>query len=121
MWLILLLALTLNPNSGLTQDRPRHTGKVPVEVTATAYCQRANPTASGRKVFVGCIALSRDLERQLNAKFGDVIILNGRRYIFADRMHHKWRKRVDVYRKTKKECDVFGKRRGVLLTIVYNR
>ena len=44
--------------------------------------------ANNRRVFVGAVALSRDLEKDYGFKFGDPVYLKGHgTYIFADRMH----------------------------------
>jgi len=83
----------------------------PVVVTVTAYCLSENMTASGELVRVGCIALSRDLEHQLGVTFGDEIILKGiGKFVFLDRMHKRWKKRVDIWLPTRNRCMKFGKK-----------
>ena len=86
-------------------------------VVATAYCLKGH-TASGPKTSQipgGCIALSRDLAKLLDAKFGDVIEVSGvGRFTYADVMPKRWKMRVDIYYPTLKQCKVFGvKRREV--------
>jgi len=49
-----------------------------VTVTAYHHCSGSKGiTSSGRRVKVGMIALSRDLERNLNMDFGDRVLLHG--------------------------------------------
>lgn len=104
------MLLTLNPGPALSQSR--HTERV----VATAYCLPGK-TASGPRTGEihragGCIALSRDLVRTLKARFGDVIEVDGvGRFIFADLMPPKWKKRVDIYFPNSRECRVFGVKR----------
>jgi 3D (Asp-Asp-Asp) domain-containing protein len=119
---MMLLLLTSNPSFG--QNPPTPTDRKSMTVTATAYCQPGK-TASGvvtaviynkakNQGFHGHIALSRDLERQLKVRFGDIIMVGGKKYIFADRMYSKWNKRVDIYCPTLKECKIFGKKQLIL-------
>jgi hypothetical protein len=66
----------------------------------------------------GCIALSRDLAKQLGLyrgpgvydyDFGAIIELEGcGQFTFADLMPPKWRQRVDIYYPTLRQCRVFG-------------
>jgi 3D (Asp-Asp-Asp) domain-containing protein len=85
-------------------------------VTVTAYSRRSGKvTASGQRVRPGIIALSRDLERDLGATFGDLIHLSGiGAFEFQDRMSHYWTERVDVYQ----ECYHEAKRFGVKTAII---
>ena len=77
-------------------------------VTVTSYCLQGK-MASGPRTYPGVIALSRDLERDLKAKFGDTIILHGiGTFVFKDRMPKKWKLRVDVYLPTHRACMQFG-------------
>jgi hypothetical protein len=80
-------------------------------VTVTTYNAVAsqcdsdpNITASGRRSRPGFqCALSRDMERRLGAKFGDVVFVKGvpsrpphGGWMFADRMARRWKKKVDL-------------------------
>jgi 3D (Asp-Asp-Asp) domain-containing protein len=71
--------------------------------------------ANGQKTYPGVIALSRDLERDLQVKFGDIIEIEGvGSFVYQDRMPKKWNRRVDIWFKTSKECFNFGVQRRQL-------
>ena len=103
---LLILLLIPNPSSG-QPDQPRNTKTV--TITATAYCLPGK-MANGQKTHAGVIALSRSLERDLNVKFGDIIIIEGvGEFVFKDRMPPRWKHyRVDIYYPTLRQCWVFG-------------
>ncbi len=90
-------------------------------VTATAYSPTPEEcdntpfiTASGRRVRRGIIALSRDIEREFGVRFGDVLYLEGLGYYqFQDRMHRRWKRRVDIFHPTRQEAEDFGLLRNV--------
>ncbi|MBI4642194.1 MAG: 3D domain-containing protein [Deltaproteobacteria bacterium] len=92
-------------------------------VTVTAYhpgvTAPGSPqgiTASGQRVAEGMLAVSRDVERNLNLDFGDRVLLHGLGvFKFQDRMHSRCKKKVDVFMKTKKKAIKFGVRRYVVL------
>ncbi len=79
----------------------------------TAYCLRGKRTASDKIVYPGCVALSRCLARQLDAKFGDKIHIEGVGiFTVDDKMPTKWKHcRVDIHLPTLKQCRVFGVKR----------
>lgn len=87
-------------------------------VTVTAYASGIR-TASGQRPQPGMIALSRDIERLLQAHFGDSIRLEGIGvFNFQDRMPGKpwyWHRRCDVYLATSMLARRFGIRRNVIL------
>ena len=88
-----------------------------VTVTAYHHCPGSKGiTASGQRVKTGMIAVSRDLERNLNLDFGDQVLLHGFG-IFAvqDRMASRWSKKVDVYLDSQEKARRFGVRRYVVL------
>ena len=88
-----------------------------VTVTAYHHCPGSKGiTASGERVKTGMIAVSRDLERNLNLDFGDQVLLHGYG-IFAvkDRMAPRWSKKVDVYLDSQEKALRFGVRRYVVL------
>jgi 3D (Asp-Asp-Asp) domain-containing protein len=73
-------------------------------------------TASGLKVKEGMVAVSRDVERNLNLDFGDRVLLHGLGvFEFQDRMAARCQKKVDIFMKTKKKARYFGVRRYVVL------
>jgi 3D (Asp-Asp-Asp) domain-containing protein len=92
-------------------------------VTVTAYhpgvyCvgSRKGITASGQRAQEGMIAVSRDVERNLNLNFGDRLLLHGLGvYDFQDRMARRCRSKVDIFMKCKKKARHFGVRRHVVL------
>jgi len=92
-------------------------------VTVTAYhpgvyCpgSRKGVTASGAKVREGMIAVSRDVERNLNLDFGDRVLLHGLGvFDFQDRMAGRCRSKVDIFMNCKKKAIRFGVRRYVVL------
>jgi 3D (Asp-Asp-Asp) domain-containing protein len=88
-----------------------------VSVTAYHHCPGSKGiTASGRRVKVGMIALSRDLERNLNMEFGDRVLLHGMGvFEFQDRMAPRWNKKVDIYLSNQCKARNFGVKRYVVL------
>ena len=92
-------------------------------VTVTAYhpgvyC-KGSPrgiTASGRHVAEGMIAVSRDIERNLNLEFGDRLLVHGLGvFDFQDRMAPRMRHKVDIFMKSYQKARRFGVRRYVVL------
>ncbi len=87
------------------------------KVTVTAYSQPGK-TASGEKASKGHIALSRDLERQYNARFGDIIVVKGvGKFRFKDRMPRKWKKRIDIYMPSSNQAKAFGKKKKAIYIV----
>lgn len=92
-------------------------------VTVTAYhpgvTAPGSPkgiTASGRRVSEGMIAVSRDVEKNLNLDFGDRLLVHGMGvFDFQDRMHPRMRHKVDIFMKSYKKARRFGVRRYVVL------
>ncbi len=90
-------------------------------VTVTAYhnCPGSRTpgiTASGQRVKTGIIALSRDVERNLNLDFGDRVLLHGYGvYEFQDRMASRWRQKADIFMDCESKAARFGLRRYVVL------
>jgi len=75
-------------------------------------------TASGKKVNVKYIALSKPLEKDFNLKFGDEVIVAGiGKFKFYDRMSQtRWKDyRVDIFMWEKKACLDFGRKDGFLI------
>ncbi|MCL4501116.1 MAG: 3D domain-containing protein [Deltaproteobacteria bacterium] len=88
-----------------------------VTVTAYHHCPGSRGiTASGKRVQTGMIAVSRDLERNLDLDFGDRVLLHGYGvFQVQDRMASRWRKKVDIYLDTQQKARDFGLRRYVVL------
>jgi 3D (Asp-Asp-Asp) domain-containing protein len=90
-------------------------------VTVTAYhnCPGSKTlgiTASGKRVKAGVIAVSRDVERNLNLDFGDQLLLHGLGvFEFQDRMASRWRQKVDIFMDSENRASRFGVRRYVVL------
>lgn len=88
-----------------------------VTVTAYHHCPGSKGiTASGQRVKRGIIAVSRDLERNLQLRYGDRLLLHGMGvYEFQDRMASRWHKKVDVYLDSQRKAYRFGVKRYVVL------
>lgn len=88
-----------------------------VTVTAYHHCPGSKGiTASGERVKTGMLAVSRDLERDLNLDFGDKVLLHGFGILTVqDRMAPRWSKKVDVYLDSQEKARRFGVRRYVVL------
>jgi 3D (Asp-Asp-Asp) domain-containing protein len=90
-------------------------------VTVTAYhnCPGSKTPgicASGKRVKQGVIAVSRDLEKDLNLGFGDQVLLHGLGvFEFQDRMASRWRKKADIFLDCESKAARFGVRRYVVL------
>ncbi len=92
-------------------------------VTVTAYHPGAycpgvpkGITASGLKVKEGMVAVSRDVEKNLNLGFGDRVLLHGLGvFEFQDRMANRCRKKVDVYLDCTQKARRFGVKRYIVL------
>ncbi len=89
-----------------------------IVVTVTAYTPSLEETdstpfitASNKRVRSGIIALSRDLERDLEVKFGALIKLDGIGvYEFQDRMNRRIVRGVDIFMWKKTDALNFGRR-----------
>ncbi len=94
-----------------------------VPVKMTAYSARAcetdstpNITASNKRVKEGYVALSRDLERDFNLRFGDKINVHGiGTFEFQDRMHKRKRRQIDIFMKSTKRALQFGVKKGFIV------
>jgi hypothetical protein len=91
--------------------------------TITAYCLAGKETTSGKRVYPGCLALSRPLARRLGLKsgrgaydyrFGTRIVVEGVGcFTFDDLMPPQWRHpRVDIHRPTVRQAVAFGLKRA---------
>ena len=90
-----------------------------VSVTAYSYFGGQAPhniTASGKRVKEGMVALSRDVERNLNLNFGDRVLLHGLGvFEFQDRMAPRMTLKADVFMHSNHKARRFGVRRHVVL------
>ncbi len=88
-----------------------------VTVTAYHHCPGSRGiTASGRRVKVGMIAVSRDLRRNLNLNYGDRLLLHGMGvFEFQDLMAPRWHKKVDIYLSNQRKACRFGVKHYVVL------
>jgi 3D (Asp-Asp-Asp) domain-containing protein len=117
------LAILLLIGAGvLTLPRPTISVTMSI-VTVTAYHPGAychgspkGVTASGHKVREGFVAVSRDVEKNLNLDFGDRVLLHGLGvFEFQDRMASRIRKKADIFMDSTKKARRFGVRRYVVL------
>jgi 3D (Asp-Asp-Asp) domain-containing protein len=84
-------------------------------VKVTAYCHPGR-TASGIHVQDGILALSRDLEYNLDMSFGDPVKLEGLgTFSFHDRMASYKRMQVDIWVPYRSEAMRFGVRHNIML------
>jgi 3D (Asp-Asp-Asp) domain-containing protein len=80
--------------------------------TITAYSHTGNLTSSDKKVYTGCVALSKDIRNKYRLKFGDKIhIENLGTFIYDDWMPKQWHNRIDIFMNKKSDAKRFGKKR----------
>jgi 3D (Asp-Asp-Asp) domain-containing protein len=73
-------------------------------------------TASGQKVKVGMVAVSRDIERNLSLEFGHRLLLHGLGvFEFQDRMAARVKKKVDIFMDCKQKARRFGVKRYIVM------
>jgi len=96
---------------------------IPVKVTAYNPVRSqtdSSPliTASNKRVRVGMVALSRDLEREFGFRFGDTVHLYRLgRFVFEDRMHRRKRRHVDILMFNRMEARKFGVKNSYLFIL----
>lgn len=84
-------------------------------VSITQYCLKGK-TTSGCYTHIGVIALSRDIVKKHNLKFGDVVVVHDvGTFVFKDLMPPKWKMRVDVYVPSRKDALKFGIKKKELI------
>jgi 3D (Asp-Asp-Asp) domain-containing protein len=87
-------------------------------IKVTAYCHPGR-TASGIRVQDGILALSRDLEFNLDMRFGDQVKLEGLgTYSFQDRMAGHKRRQADIWVPCHSEAMRFGIKHNILVVKV---
>lgn len=99
---------------------PLLTYKIPV--TVTAYTNRIqetdstpNITASQKKVNENYVALSRDIEKKYNLKFGDSVYIENYGWkVFEDRMHKRKKNQADIFMFSLKKAKKHGIRKSML-------
>lgn len=118
-----LLILIIPSICFATDIKYNHYQKNKIIVKVTAYTASVeecddtpNITASNKRVKVGYIALSRDIEKDFGYKFGDIIIIQGIGYfIFEDRMHKRKTRQVDIFMLSKKSALKFGVQQDIMV------
>jgi 3D (Asp-Asp-Asp) domain-containing protein len=84
-------------------------------VKVTAYCHPGR-TASGIRVQDGILALSRDLEYNMDMRFGDQVRLEGLgTYSFEDRMASYKSMQADIWLPCHSQAMRFGVKRNIML------
>jgi 3D (Asp-Asp-Asp) domain-containing protein len=74
-------------------------------------------TASNKLVRPGIVALSRDLEEEFGFTFGDTVVIQGIGFfVFEDRMHKRWARRVDILMPSRKAAKEFGVKHSFLVS-----
>jgi len=97
-------------------------GEVPaqtIKVTATAYCEKKHRTASGVKVNLNTVAVSRDLINRYKIRWGQKIWIEATREwrTVQDIMHARWRNKIDIWMTSKEKCILWGvKNTNVILS-----
>jgi 3D (Asp-Asp-Asp) domain-containing protein len=87
-------------------------------IKVTAYCHPGK-TASGIIVRDGILALSRDLEYNMDMRFGDQVKLEGLgTYSFQDRMAHYKRNQADIWIGSQSQALQFGVKYNIMLVKV---
>jgi hypothetical protein len=89
---------------------------LPVDVTYYTSSPRETDStpyiAACGRVGTGSIAVSEDIWRLVRC--GDIVLLDGVPYVVWDRMHGRWRRRVDVWVPSRGVALRSGRRRGVV-------
>jgi 3D (Asp-Asp-Asp) domain-containing protein len=105
---IVLLASSLNVSANTTYTNEKVAVKVSA-YTLTEVYHNNGVMASGKKVKVGYVALSRDIEKKYQFKFGDKVYIEGLgEFEFQDRTCPKKKKWVDVYMTSYAQAKRFG-------------
>ncbi len=105
---------------GETVD-PEALRTTPVTITAYAstreQCDESpHITAGGRSVRVGVLAVSNDLFKELKLSIGQRVLIPGYGlFEVHDRMHPRWKRRVDIWESDPEAARRFGHQKGVLI------
>ncbi len=110
---------TQSTEPGTTNSRPA------LAVTVTAYSPTEEEcdedpyiTAYQKPVKEGTIAISRDLEEELGWQIGDKVYLTGLGVFEVwDRMHPRWRKKVDIFFHDTEKAVSFGVKQAKVLKV----
>ena len=85
-------------------------------VTATAYTARKeecdaepNIMADGTVVYIGAVAISRDMRQKFGIKLGDTIIIKGMgSFVVRDIMNKRFKNKIDILVPTVAAAKMFG-------------
>lgn len=98
------------PSTPPSQTEPVNVHTQAVKAIATGYCLHGRKTSTDKLVYPGCVALSDTLRRQLGARYGDKIMVEGVGYfVFDDRSPQKFR-HIDIHFPRYKDAKIFGKK-----------
>jgi 3D (Asp-Asp-Asp) domain-containing protein len=94
-----------------------------VPVTISAYSSTPEQcddsphiTASSSSVRVGIIAVSSDLFEELELSYGQRVLIPGYGlFEVHDRMHPRWKRKVDIWESDTEAARRFGRQQGVLI------
>ena len=122
----LSLLILIIPSICFAEIKYNHYQKDKIIVKVTAYTASVdecddtpNITASNKRVKVGYIALSRDIEKDFGYIFGDEIEIErrGKKYIFIfeDRMHKRKTRQIDIFMLSKKSALKFGIQQAIMM------
>jgi len=116
---ILLFSSVVNASVNPTFSDLDSRSKV-IPVTVTSYCLKSR-MSNGEKTHYGCIALSRDLIRDLKVKFGDIVEIKGMgTFVYKDWMPNQWKRRVDIWKSSYKQSKSFGIKRSQIRVVKIN-
>lgn len=119
-----LLPLLFKPETAYTEyELPNPCPVVPVTVSAYSPTEEEcdeDPyiTAYQKPVKEGTIAISRDLEEELGWGIGDKVYLTGLGVFEVwDRMHPRWKKKVDIFFHDTDKAVSFGVRQAKVMKV----
>lgn len=90
-----------------------------VVVTVFSYSPRVSETDASPwvgtcgRVFAGSVAVSQDLFGRKGWSCGDVLVVNGQKFVVNDTMHVRHKKTVDIWQQDTSKAIRFGKRVGL--------
>lgn len=115
--------LSSNESDYTEQMKSDENPVIPVTVTAYSPTEEecdSDPyiTAFQKPVREGTIAISRDLEREFGWQLGDKVHITGLgEFEVWDRMHPRWKKRVDIFFHDTEKAISFGKKQARVIKI----
>ncbi|MEK7851603.1 MAG: hypothetical protein AAB275_06935 [Deltaproteobacteria bacterium] len=117
----ILLSLNMAQETKQVMSNPNPV--IPVTVSAYSPTEEecdSDPyvTAYQRPVKEGTIAISRDLENEFGWRLGDRIHITGLgEFVVWDRMHPRWKKRVDIFFHDTEKAVSFGIKQTQMIKI----